>query len=180
MRNGIYLVVILSFFTLTSLTAKCQQWTDSISKKVDSIIQEKFRGDSANVYTTLYDTNMPEGWFSILRFDTLTGTIFQGNSYVYKGKFKYLTNYFFYNNKLIASATYKVPIKKQDSDKYDYWHRNCVYWNDTLIHSQTTNNDPFDYKEELKTAYEIVRRLKNLYTTKKFFLTPGIKEGRFR
>ena len=136
-KHKFHQIIILSFCTLSSVNAKCQRWTDSISKRVDSIIQAKYISDSLNVYAKIYDTNMPEGWFSLLRFDTLTGTIFRGNSYVYRGKNKYLTNYFFFklfhflscayltgsailrNQVLLAFFQFKEPLSNHEFPKHN-------------------------------------------------------------
>ncbi len=154
--------------------------SDTIRNKIDSIIQSKHRADSVNIYAVLEDSNMPEGWFSHLRFDSAKGILFWGNSYIYKGRNKYLTNYYFFNDKLIGTQTSKMSIKHQDSDKYNKWERNCTYWNDSLIYSFTTDNEPFDYKQELITAAEIIKRFKFLYLNKKLVFQKESNIGHFR
>jgi hypothetical protein len=153
---------------------------DSLSNIVHSIIRTQQSSDSLHAFAMIYAADTPEDWYALFRIDTLKGELIWANSYIYKGKFKYLTKYFFYRNKLIATQTSKSKIKNQDSDKWIDWERNFGYWNDSLIYSISTGNEYFDYKDDLKISTELLISFKRYYTTKKLYFTKGSNIGSFR
>jgi hypothetical protein len=128
----------------------------------------------------VYEGNMPEKWYALFSIDTIKGELIWANSYVYLDKFKYLTKYYFYKNKLIATETSKSKIKNQNSDKYSNWVRNLSFWNNSLIYSYTNGNENFDFKEDIKIANELMECFKRNYTTKKLYFDKGTNIGRFR
>jgi hypothetical protein len=123
---------------------------------------------------------MPIGWFAIFRIDTVKKELVRATSQVYKGGCEYLSNYHFFNNKLIAAGTSKLLISKQASKKRVNRERNCNYWNDSLVLSSIAGNEFFDYKGDLKIACEILQRFKTLYTKKKLYFSKDTNVGRFK
>ena len=182
-----YLILAMTF-TFTNFLNAQDYWMPNVQRNSnDSMrtiiycnIQDQYAVDSLNVFAEVLDSNMPEGWYAIFRIDTIHRKLIKATSYVYEGKAKYLTNYHFFNDKLIATSTTKYLIKNQDSKKWAKWERSASYWNDTLVHSFTTENESFDYKTELNIGYEILKRFQFLYTSRKLYFTKSSNMGHFK
>lgn len=153
---------------------------DSLSKVISEIIRAQQKSDSLHAFAMVYADNMPEKWYALFSIDTINGELIWANSYVHLDKFKYLTKYYFYKNKLIATQTSKSKINNQNSDKYSDWHRNLGFWNNSLIYSYTNGSENFNFKEDMKIANELMECFKLNYTTKKLYFDKGTDIGRFR
>jgi hypothetical protein len=173
---------LLSCFTSQSqkLSVNRKVINDSIRILVDSIFQKQTKADTINVFVEIEDPNMPENWYAMFRVDTTKGELMEATSYIYKGKTKYLTNYYYHNKKLIVTGTTKYEIKDQESDKWRYWERSCAYWNDRIVSSTNTDNEDYDFTIDLNTAYEILKKFTLLYARKKIHFVKGSNIGHFR
>jgi hypothetical protein len=175
----VFLVSIANSYCQENRTIGLRE-QDSIRKVIGEIIDVHQKSDSLYAFAMVYALDMPEDWYALFRIDTIKGELIWANSYVYQDKFKYLTKYAFYKNKLIATQTSKSKIKNQSSIKYIDWDSNFLYWNDSLVYSHTTKNEPFDFRKDIKIASELMECFRRNYSTKKLYFDKGSNIGKFR
>ncbi|MBX2920998.1 MAG: hypothetical protein KF746_02310 [Chitinophagaceae bacterium] len=137
--------------------------TPSFTFLVSPIIQQQHHSTNANVM--IKDYQQPEGNYALLTLDTINNILIRATGYRYIGKFKYLTNYFYWNEKLIATQTTRCLIRNQEQNSN--WEQYCTYWNDSLLKKRVTKGVGFNKEKELEKAYEILRTYKALSQTKK-------------
>ena len=141
-------------------------YDDTIRGKIDSTTTF-INANSKFAFAYDYDATMPEGLYGLYRADTVTGELRYALLYTYEKKIKKLTFYYFSNNKLIKVTGYMVPLKNQSSDKLDDYTRTYYYYNDSLYHFTNDTRENIDYKIDIKTSKDILKRFQNKYSTGK-------------
>ena len=166
--NKKQLSVITCFILLTFINGFCQDgiigkinYEDSIIGKIDSITTFNHHQDSKFAYAIDYDPIMPEGMYALYRVDTIKGELRIATLYTYQKKIKKLTNYYFYNRKLIKVTESRVPLKNQVSDKLDNIDRTYYYYKDTLRYFINNTKEDIDYKTDLQNAEIILKGFHN-------------------
>lgn len=171
-----YNFFFLTFFVFNFTVVKGQSIDNDSLYHIITKFDKQFSDYPNTQIVTLYDSEMPEGWYARLGIDTVKKILVAATSYVYKRKNKYLTNYYYLNEKVFATSTSKMLISDQNPDTYGEWTLQCLYKNDTLVTiRKVSNNEKFDFKEQLRIGYEIFNKFKFLYTSKKLLFNPKTK-----
>ena len=136
---------------------------DSIDSKIDSIIRSHYQNHNNHAVGTDYDESIPEGKYGFYVFDTLSKEIHEATLNTFEGKIKKVTNYYFFQGKLIGVAQVNVPVNDQGSNRLNKLDRDVYYWNDTLKRIIQAGKYKFDYKEDIEKAREIISRFNARY-----------------
>jgi len=140
-------------------------YSDSILGKIDSITTFIHHPDSKFGYATDYDPTMPEGMYAIYLADTIKGELRYATAYSYTGKIKKLTNYYFFEKKLIKVTEYRVPMKNQESRKLEKFTRTYYYYNDSLRFYRNGTGENVNNKSDLIVAAQILKRFESKYSS---------------
>ncbi len=143
---------------------------DSIDFKIDSIIRSHYQNHNNHAVATDYDEGIPEGKYGFYVFDTLLKEIHEATLYTFEGKIKKVTNYYFFQGKLIGVDQINVPVNDQGSNRLNKLDRHVYYWNDTLKLIIQAGKYKFHYKEDIEKAREIIGRFNARYFSGKLVI----------
>jgi hypothetical protein len=166
------LLLITSFVILIFFKSFCQDgiigkidYQDTLLGKIDSITTFIHSPSSKFAYAMDYDSNMPDGEYALYRADTVKNELRYAVLYTYEGKFKKLTNFYFFEGKVIKVTESKTLTKRQESNKFNWYDRTYYYANDTLYHFTNNTKEDINYNMDIANAKTILRRFRIKYSS---------------
>ncbi len=165
MRSIIYLTLTLLIQVVIVDELNAQEVSASktnkeiIKSRIDSIVSANYK--LRHIVATDYDSGIPEGIFGYYSFDSAENKIQAATIFSYKNKIKTLTNYYFFNEKLIALHEISVPFANQTSSKLNKSSRFAWYWQDSFIDVEQESKNKFEVEADLLEANKVLARFEN-------------------